>query len=203
MDVLLTETVTPRAREAADALRAAGHVVHHCHDSADVDAACVALHGEHCPLETEPIDVVVTVRPANAPKPTALEDGVLCGVKRKVPVVVAGAMNGDPFRRWETVAWPGTDVTDVVARVVDSPMSEHTAVATETFRRTLALHGVEADVSATVARHLGGLHVVLDADPALLKAYGAKAAVRVAQVLRDVDPWARGIDVAYARHPQG
>ena len=195
MHLLLTETVTPRARDAARSLREAGHVVHACHDEGDVDATCGALRGESCPLEADPVDLVVTVRPMGAPKPTPLEDGVLCAVRRKVPVLVAGSTAGDPWARWERLVWPGTDLAEPVARAAEAPLAEHSYAATAALRRSLAAAGLPIDPVARVVRAGAYLKVVVACDAPLPASVAQRAAVRICQTVRAVDPWARGIDV--------
>lgn len=201
MHVLLTETVTPRAKDAARSLAAAGHVVHHCHGDDDLDTSCWAMRGAPCPLERDPIDLVVTVRPSNAPRPTPLEDGVVCGVRRHVPVLVTGAIasNNDPWRRWETMAWPGTDVGEVASRLAEAPLAEHSVAATNALRFTLLRADLHADAHADVYRRYGSLRVVIAADEELPRAVVQRAAVRICQALREVDPYAKGIDVEYPR----
>ena len=196
MHVLLTETVTPRARDAARSLEDAGHAVHRCHDAGDDDATCVGLRGGTCPLEAEPIDLVVSVRPVGAPKPTPLEDGVRCGIRRKVPVLVAGAITGDPWTRWEHLAWPGTDLAVPVSRAADTPLAEHSWAATRTLRRSLLAAGLPFDATARVVRRDGYLKVGVESGSDVPRAAVQRAAVRICQALRAIDPWARGIDVS-------
>jgi hypothetical protein len=205
MHVLLTETVTPRAKEAARSLADAGHVVHRCHSDDDLDTNCWATRGRECPLEREPIDLVVTVRPTGAPRPTPLEDGVVCGVRRHVPVLVAGAVEGhtnDPWTRWESLAWPGTDLSDVAARVANAALPDHSAAATNALRFSLLKSDIHEPASASVYRHLGSLRVVIESDGELPRVAVQRAAVRICQALRHVDPYAKGIDVVCPKREQ-
>src|SRR4051794_13360319 len=98
MDVLMPHTSFPSAWTAAEDLEAAGHVVHRCHDPQERGLGCTATRGRPCPIETQPIDVALVVRGVPSPNVRSLEDGAMCAVHRKIPLVVSGSIAGDPFR---------------------------------------------------------------------------------------------------------
>lgn len=198
MHILLVEAVTPRATEAARALTGAGHTVHTCHAANDTDATCLAVHGKPCPLETAPIDAVVTVRPVVS-RPTPLEDGVLCGVRRKVPVVVGGSLAHDPWHHWEAVSWPGTDLADAVESALRRPLPEHSEIATIALRTSLdPANAWQSRANAFVHRRDGGIRVTVQPDGPIAKETFQRASVRICQALRAHDPWASTIDVSQA-----
>lgn len=174
MQVLLTETASAAAHDAAGALTRAGHVVHLCHDESD-PTHCVADLGRRCPLEHAPIDVVVAVR--------ARDDGARCGVRRKVPVAVIES----------------SDVVTTVAAAARQPLCAHSIAATDAFRRSLATAGLPAEATADVRRRDGYLKVTIETPIVVPPMVAQRGAIRICQVLREIDPDARGIDVAAPR----
>lgn len=172
MQVLLTETATPAADDVARRLSDAGHVVHRCHDEHD-PFHCVADLGERCPLDQAPIDVVVAMH--------ASDDGSRCGVRHKVPVAVVESAR------------------DVVAAAVAAsrqPLCAHSIAATDTFRRSLQTAGLPAEATVDVRRRDGFLKVTIEVPFAVPDTVARRGAVRICQALRELDPDARGIDVA-------
>lgn len=180
MQVLLTETDSPAAVVAARVLTDAGHVVHHCYEPGSA-TYCVADVGLPCPLDAAPIDVVASVH--------AGDGGGRCGVRHKVPVAV---IEGDP-------STAGT----AVAAAARQPLCAHSIAATDAFRRSLMVAGLPASdgagVQVQVRRKDGYLHVTISAPFVVPEAIAQRGAVRICQVLRELDPHARGIDVASPR----
>ena len=198
MDVLLTDTSTGPARAAALRLGAAGHRVHTCHPERDPGFPCAAFRGEPCPLESYPIDVAVVVRAAAFTRPAPPEEGVLCAVRRDVPVVVAGAVEDNPFTHLAAAVHPGASVVEVVEAVADRPLQEASAAATAALRRALGATGAPvAGASAEVRRRGGRLAVSLEGGGAGRENVVASAPA-VVRELRALDPWAAGVDVVLA-----
>lgn len=199
MHVLMPQATFPSARVAAESLQDAGHVVHLCHDPAERGFSCAALRGRPCPMEVAPIDVALVVRGAPSPEPHRLEDGAMCAVRRKVPLVVAGSLVGNPFRRWAATEHAGFDATSAVERIAKEPLPEHTEVATGVLVHVLVHGGHEpAHALAEVTRVHGGLRVQFDVKPQPPRRLVETAAVRVVGAVREVDPWAASIDVVLA-----
>lgn len=175
MKVLLTQRSWP----VAGALSDAGHVVHHCVDDSD-PPRCVVDGGGRCPLDTTWIDVVAVV--------DADDDGARCAARRHVPAAVVGA------------AAP-TEIAALVAATARAPLAAHSAVAAVAFRYALAAAGLpDADrADVEVRRRDGYLRVTISAPFAVPEAVAQRGAVRVCQVLRELDPDARGIDVVAPR----
>jgi hypothetical protein len=102
LDVLVLENRPGAAAYATATLEDAGHRVHRCHDA---DASAFPCRGldrpDDCPLD-HPVDVAVVVRHGVAPRPTYYEHGVLCAIRRGVPIVEAGPDILDPFGPWVT-----------------------------------------------------------------------------------------------------
>jgi hypothetical protein len=113
MRLLITES-DPYGGEAAErALRAAGHEVVNCFDRDRASFPCRALYEGRCPLDDAPVDAVVVVRSRRWPLPMPLERGVTCGLRSGAPLIVAGSIHGNPYRRWTTAY--AADAGDVVA----------------------------------------------------------------------------------------
>jgi hypothetical protein len=120
MDIVMAETSTRASKKAAEVLHAAGHTVHSCHGPGDRGLSCAALEGRKCPLEAQPADVYVLVRPWSRPDPSPVEQGALCAARRRIPLVVAGFVDDNPYREWTTAEHAGTDVVDAVEAAVVS-----------------------------------------------------------------------------------
>ncbi|HVM08542.1 MAG TPA: hypothetical protein VM345_08775 [Acidimicrobiales bacterium] len=185
--ILFSETVTTAAGLAASSLHADGHAVHRCHDQRDLGLACSALRGGACPLESEPIDVAVTVRTDEGVRPQIGDDGVFCAIRRRLPVVVAGTARTHPFLRFaHTRPRAGQSLADAVEAATAS-LPDHSRVATLEAQRCAG-----PDAIATVTRRHGGLFVEIDA----VGDKRERTAVRVAGAVRAFDPYAPSIDVS-------
>ena len=126
MRVMMPETSSMGAAVAARVLREAGHDVYTCHESDDRGFACGALRGRPCPLEEVPIDVAVDVRPYGLPMPRLNEEGVRCAARRHIPLVVAGAVEHNPFRDWTTAEQAGVEVVAAAEAAAATPLTEPT-----------------------------------------------------------------------------
>jgi hypothetical protein len=173
MQVLLTERAGAEAEAAAQALVDAGHVVRFCHDEHDPEH-CVADVGGRCPLEHDVVDAVLAVH--------AGDDGGRCGVRHHVPVAVAGSSPGD--------------VDAGVTAAATQPLCAHSIAATDVVRRSLETAGLPGDATVDVRRRNGYLRVTIEAPFAVPATVAQRGAVRICQVLREIDSTARGIDVA-------
>jgi hypothetical protein len=142
-----------------------------------LDQPCQGDLGRRCPLDHAPIDVVVAVR--------ARDDGARCGVRRKVPVAV---IESSP-----------ADLVTTVAAAARQPLCAHSIAATDAFRRSLATAGLPAEATADVRRRDGYLKVTIETPIVVPPMVAQRGAIRICQVLREIDPDARGIDVAAPR----
>jgi hypothetical protein len=198
MQVLMPESDTAGAAATAR-LRDAGHRVVTCH--ATGERWCVALQGGRCPLDTEPIDIALLVRPSATTDGLPYEDGVVCAAARGIPLVVAGSPHGHPYGPWAAADDEGSDVEKTLQTVMASPMPSLSVTATAALRATLSLADVDPGSSwAPVYRRNGGLliEIVLgDSVPADTPI--EVAAVRIAGAVRAVDPWSKTIDVSRSR----
>jgi hypothetical protein len=196
MHVLMSETSTIPGRKVADALRDAGHEVAACRGDCDDGLECAALRdGGGCPLEHLPIDVYVLVR-SEPGHGRSEERGALCAAARRVPLVVSGEFGDNPYRPWTAAEQRGTDVIAVVEEVAARPLPRHSRTAV---RAVEAVLGSSAEsCSAVVHRRAGGLAVVVTAEPTPPPEVRAAAVTKVHQKLRELDPWARYVDVSFA-----
>ena len=87
MQVLMTELATDRARTAAALLETRAHEIVTCGDDVPRTVTCAALRGGSCPLDRQTIDVVLHVERADGPG--LADEGVVCALRRFVPLVVA------------------------------------------------------------------------------------------------------------------
>src|SRR5262249_10745817 len=104
MRVMVLESDRHAADDDIAALREAGHEGFGCHDT---DVQAFPANGlcdlDTCPLEgREGIALVLDHRAHPHPRPTPLEDGVSCAVRRHVPLVVSGTAALNPFEPWTT-----------------------------------------------------------------------------------------------------
>jgi hypothetical protein len=157
---------------------------------------CAGLASGACPLETAPIDVVVTVRDHPRVQPSPIEDGVVCALRRRVPVVVSGQSLMNPFESLGAVA-PAEDVVAACESVARGPQAGHTNCAQSALAELLELHGFGAGQGdAAVCRTDGRLEVRVRVDPEIPQPIRRMAAVRITGALRVYDPYAAGIDIS-------
>ena len=199
MRVLVLESEPGAADRAAAALEAASHTVARCHDAGDPAFPCRALEdGSTCPLEQDPVDVVLTVRsPGDAPN--ALEDGVACAIRAHIPLVVAGDSEAGPYGPWATATVGAEDdVVDACATAATAPLVRHSRAGTERLRELLAHNGVPDAESAKVevTRRNGRLRVLLQVPERVTPQVADVAATHVLAAIHAIDPTARGTDVS-------
>jgi hypothetical protein len=196
MHVLVMESSPGAAQLAISDLEHAGHHVHRCREAGDRPFPCAGLASGACPLETAPIDVVVTVRDHPRVQPSPLEDGVACALRRRVPVVVSGQSLMNPFESVGAVASAG-DVVTACERVARGPQAGHSNCAQAALDELLVLHGFDVGQGdVAVCRTDGRLAVRMRVDQAIPQPIRRMAAVRITGGLRAYDPYAAGIDVS-------
>jgi hypothetical protein len=196
MDVLVTESVAGAAQAAAQELEAAGHRVHRCHEEGAPVFPCAGLATDQCPLESGTIDLVLAVRPRVRTQPAAGEDGVTCGLRRRVPVAVQGQTVMNPFEAFGAEAVEGDLVTEC-ERIAGSRRPGHEAVARETVVETLGTEGMPTTGADVSVRRIGDRLVVqVVVDAAVSQRERELIAVRVIGRLREYDPRVGGIDIS-------
>ena len=198
LNVLLLEGERGSAVRAERELQDAGHTVHRCRPVTGPAFPCAALSDEGCPLEQAVVDVALDVRRRSHDRPSAREDGVVCAVRRRIPLVVAGSAADNPFEAAVEVVAPTGDVVGACERAAEAPLSRHGAVAAEALGRVLERRMIAADPEVTVRRVHGRLVVRVVGAGALDAATRNMAAVRMTGAVRTVDRDATGIDVVFA-----
>ncbi len=200
MRVLVVEGTPGAAAPATEALRAAGHDTASCHDGpGTLCNGLVTIAG--CPLDHTPVDAALLVRSEPNAHPTPTEGGARCALRRHVPLAVTGTVDSNPYEALAAVVSPDpSDPVGLVERAAHSPLSTHTTVAVEAFRRVLTAEGLDPSAaSATVTRDGNTLSVVLDPGIALTPMQVEVASVRTLGAVRAFDREATIIDVALAK----
>lgn len=202
MKVLMVENNSESAHRIAELLKSSGHSVHSCHDASAIEGldACVALQHQQCPMNLVPMDLLLDVRSPDGThsgiEALLMEEGVLCAARRKIPVVIAGEINDQPFKRWATIEHPGLPSVAVLEDVASAPLPDHSAVATAALRSTLRAHGIIVDkAEAEVCRRDGGLLLHIDVSPSIDTSAAQAVAIKVGQAVRHIDPWAPSLDI--------
>lgn len=196
MDVLVTESIAGAAEAAATELEAAGHRVHRCHEEGAPLFPCTGLATDACPLDSGTIDLVLAVRPHVRTNPAAGEDGVTCGLRRRIPVAVTGQTVMNPFEAFGADAVDG-DLVAECERIATSRRPGHEAAAREIVIETLLVENMPtAGAEVTVRRVADRLQVEVLVDPSVPDRSREIIAVRVVGRLREYDADAGGIDVS-------
>jgi hypothetical protein len=194
MRVLVTETDRHAADAAVAAIEAAGHEVVRCHDPEWQAFPCVGAAGDgHCPVE-DGVDVALVTRTGVNSMPAAFEDGARCAVRAAVPIVVAGIPSANPFRRWTVATADLADPVPALEAAIRAPHPHLTAnTQSRLSARVQADGGDPAATWAVAYRRAGRVTVEYDAPGP----HAAHYAVWLAAAVRELDPEARTIDVAY------
>lgn len=198
MRILVTETDRHRSNAVGAQLEHDGHTVVRCRDQNDRAFPCRELvEPGTCPVE-DGVDMVVTVRSHPYPRPTAREDGVVCALRRHIPLVVAGTDALNPFGPW-TAGTAGPDVVAACEAAAAAPLEQHSAIATTELRRQVN----DASASAVVHRRDGRIVVTLALPDAVDATAAHRVGVRVAGAVRAFDPYAAKLDVSQTRAASG
>ena len=193
MRILLTDTGSGAADDAARTLEHAGHEVVRCTSPGAVAFPCRGLSSDSCPLDDR-VDVTVAVRAGAGPEPTAEEMGVTCALRHRIPLVVAGGPVADPFAAWTTSTVDGADGPGLLAAVEEAAagdLAAHARVAAEEVERRLGRSG-----SVRARRHGDSVAVTVQ-PPVDLDARAREGlGIQVAAAVRRFDQWTAVIDVA-------
>jgi hypothetical protein len=177
-------------------LQAAGHRVERCHEPGARAFPCAALNPGRCPLEDGEIDVVLTVRARSHPRPSPLEDGVTCALRRHVPVVVAGRTGNHPFQQYDVAVAGVDDVVETCERAATGPQRDHEAAATRALHQTLDVAGLPLEGSRVEVHRTGaGLRANVYVPRETGKRQRDIVAVRVVGALRAFDRSTKHIEI--------
>jgi hypothetical protein len=200
LNVLVLESERCAADAAIGELESAGHNVLRCHEPGAAAFPCKALGDKpHCPLRSGVVDVAITVRPHPRSQPAPQEDGVSCALESHVPLVVAGSKLMNPFNGFATEVLDRTyDVVGACERAARAPLRRHGEATAAALAGVLEVHGVTGVSPTTeVVRLHGRLHATVRGAGALDHTVKSVASVRIIGALREIDPDAQGIDVAF------
>jgi hypothetical protein len=200
MRVLVLESDPHTAHGAIVELQAAGHKVLRCHEPDMPAFPCNALFdGGSCPLDQEPVDVVLDHRAHVSSRPTPYEDGISCALRRHIPLVTSGMSVFSPFEPW-TVTHVGDDgVVAACEAAIAAPIEPLARPAREALQHTLANAGSPTDgADVEVHRQGGRLHATVSIPVDAGEVEGA-VAVKIAGVLRAADRHATKVDVTVRR----
>lgn len=197
MEILVTESIAGAARTATQELEAAGHRVRRCHDDDAAPFPCAGLLSE-CPLDGDSIDLVLAIRPHVAPRPAADEAGITCGLRRRIPVAIAGQSVMNPFESFGAEVINGSLVREC-DRIASGRRPGHEAVAGAATRAALVAGGLPTEPSDVAVQRVDGrLRVRIFVPAEVPEMVRRKIAVRVVGQLRAFDRHAGGIDVGVA-----
>ncbi len=179
----------PRAGARAQALlENAGHEVLHCTDPAGYPFPCRGVTGDSCPLDAGAV-VAVSASGSVPPEPQAGDVGLICAMRRHLPVLVAAP---------EDAVWSGSrlglvaagDLVASVERAASAVLPVHTKDVLDEARR---MAGESA--TASVTRSIGGLRIDIELPEDVEDSVAQAIAVRALGAVRRIDPWAATIDV--------
>ena len=198
MKVLVLEERTGESCDVALDLVGAGHEIVRCHGADEPAFPCRAMNGHECPLDSGDVAVAVMVNATDGPAAhDAAEDGARCALRRHIPLVVAGPIDGSPLGAFASaVVAEHAAVAAAVDEVASMTSPQHTDVAEGAFAGVLEAHGLDPTLAgAVVVRRGSDLHVELVPSGPVDRAVLEVAAVRVVGALRRFDPFPRVIDV--------
>jgi hypothetical protein len=149
MRVLVVESHLGASDRLRRDLADRGHEVLTCHEDEHERKGCRAVHPEQgCPLDAGGVDVAVDVRRSYHPEPRPLEQGAICALRARVPIIVAGTATDSPLEPWAADVVVG-DVPKIVEAVehVDGALSPmHQRIVDEALDELLPGEGATAVV---------------------------------------------------------
>ena len=196
MQVLMTELATDRARTAAALLEAKGHQVVTCGDDVPRTVSCAALRGEACPLDAQSVDVALHVEGSDPPG--LADEGVLCALRRFVPLVVATRGHGsaaDPFVDRAFLVCELDELERTLMQAAAAPLPAHSAAAARAANAVLASAGSVNSWQAVASRRGGRVRVELISDQPVDRETSSRSAVRAEGAIRELDTLTASIDV--------
>ena len=177
----------------------AGHEVVRCHPWGQPVFPCVGLvDRQKCPIEEAAVGVAVKVNGAMATCPGHHEQGVVCSLRRRVPLVLAGSPPDPGLVEVAAALTPGHEnVVHVVERVVDADIGDLSRAARATALAVLEHHDLpHVDVTARVIRRDDGLVARLETDEDVSSSIREVAAIRVHATLKRRAPDVGSVSVS-------
>lgn len=199
LQVLVVESSPGAADDACDELTAAGHTVRRCYARDAKPFPCNGIaEGEQCPFDDGGVDVAIGVRRFPHARTSSMEDGLRCAIRKRVPVVLAGANVLSPYVDYAAETTEHTRrVVATCERVAAAPLPAHTAAATR-----VAVDATRdarlATVPQAVVRQRGNALVVETFGAGgLSPAAKTVVSARVLVALRELDDYHRVIDTVF------
>jgi hypothetical protein len=125
-------------RDATGRMQDAGWTVHRCSDTTDTPFPCNAvIPGRGCPLNQHRVGVVLDVRSRPATELALSEMGSICGLRDRLPLILAGPAEGTSLAPWARVVPASGDLVAACQEVLegqdrsgrDEPKTSPTAAA--------------------------------------------------------------------------
>lgn len=187
LNLLVLESHAGVADHSIEALEAAGHRVHRCHDGGRA-FPCVGVTSPHeCPIDRH-VDAALLVRRGVAPATTPLEDGVPCALRAGIPVVEDGTDLLDPYAEHITTrVTTDESVVDACERaVVESmqPLEADVAAALVPFLEANGMHAGEVGVRLEPLGELLRIHLDAVGLPPMLVGQLSVKAVDTVRAMR-------------------
>jgi hypothetical protein len=195
LDVLVLENGPGSAREAIEALEAAGHRVHRCHEPGEEPFPCRAIDDPTaCPLHGN-IDVALLVRHHVHPQPSPLEDGVACAIRAGIPLVEEGPGILDPYEPYVTLRMDSGSARSVVEVCEEAVAIAQRPLADDILRRCALVFvgaGIDPETVQCRMEPAGRRTLVhLDVPGPVTKGVRGALALRALDAVRD-SPHPRG-----------
>lgn len=187
LNLLVLESHAGVADHSIEALEAAGHRVHRCHEGGRA-FPCVGVTSPHeCPIDRH-VDAALLVRRGVAPATTPLEDGVPCALRAGIPVVEDGTDLLDPYAEHITTrVTTDESVVDACERaVVESmqPLEADVAAALVPFLEANGMHAGEVGVRLEPLGELLRIHLDAVGLPPMLVGQLSVKAVDTVRAMR-------------------
>jgi len=200
MRVLVVEREGGSGSRAVAQLEDHGHEVVRCDDAhAESGLPCAGLPGgSGCPLDAEPIDVVVAVRGDAGGPSTDAETGIRCALRQRVPVMVLGSAEGASYADMvdEVAEMDSPALDDRVVALGRAGLAATASVAEDAVDPLLAGHGIDRSaIDVSVTRTKARLRVHVQVDAPLDAKMRQACAVAAVGALRDHQPSIEGLDV--------
>lgn len=179
MRTLLIESDPATSAQVSARLEALGHDIVRCRDTDAPAFPCAALLPEGCPLDHDPVDVVVTAHDAGWSAPGADEAGVTCALRTGIPVV-AVSTSGHAFGRYATACADPAEVGVACTTAIAGAAQRRAAPLVDEARRVLEVEGIDAgQVQVEVHRVDDTARIVVRTERALSEATAGIVATRV------------------------
>lgn len=195
MDVMIPDIASSPGSLLAGMLARRGHKVRSCKLPGQ-RSGCAVLEERPCPLESEPVDVVICTGGPEAPWDRG--DGATCAVTHRVPLVMVDPDPADPLVSFAAVSTTEEHAVETVEAVADAPLPVHSSIALGVLRAELERRGIDSEgpgLPVEVRRRSGTLLVELWHGAEMTHREAQRVATHVVQAVREYDGWARGVDV--------